>query len=185
MQVDRRRWSSGPGPARAMYGPQAAFITELFPTRIRYSGVSIAYQLTSIVAGSLAPIIALVAVQGTWLGEHRSGACLVGDQRAAAERGRSWRDPLLARLGAAECSAVGRNRPRELVVRRWIAEMRGCGCRSADHRGADARVRTRCDEAVAAGAVPSLRARVTRRRTRRATPSAPRRTPPGCSARHR
>ena len=43
----------------AMYGPLAAFITELFPTRIRYSGVSIAYQLTSIVAGSLAPIIAL------------------------------------------------------------------------------------------------------------------------------
>jgi metabolite-proton symporter len=43
----------------AMYGPQAAFITELFPTRIRYSGVSIAYQLTSIVAGSLAPMIAL------------------------------------------------------------------------------------------------------------------------------
>jgi MFS family permease len=42
-----------------MYGPQAAFITELFPTRIRYSGVSLAYQLTSIVAGSLAPIIAL------------------------------------------------------------------------------------------------------------------------------
>jgi metabolite-proton symporter len=51
----------------AMYGPQAAFITELFPTRIRYSGVSIAYQLTSIVAGSLAPIIAL------WLyGEYGS-----------------------------------------------------------------------------------------------------------------
>jgi metabolite-proton symporter len=43
----------------AMYGPQAAFITELFPTRIRYSGVSLAYQLTSIFAGSLAPIIAL------------------------------------------------------------------------------------------------------------------------------
>ena len=43
----------------AMYGPQAAFITELFPTRIRYSGVSLAYQLTSSVAGSLAPIIAL------------------------------------------------------------------------------------------------------------------------------
>jgi metabolite-proton symporter len=43
----------------AMYGPQAAFITELFPTRIRYSGVSLAYQLTSIIAGSLAPIVAL------------------------------------------------------------------------------------------------------------------------------
>jgi MFS family permease len=43
----------------AMYGPQAAFISELFPTRFRYSGVSIAYQLTSVFAGSLAPIIAL------------------------------------------------------------------------------------------------------------------------------
>lgn len=47
----------------AMYGPQAAFITELFPTRIRYSGVSLAYQLTAIVAGSLAPIIALALYQ--------------------------------------------------------------------------------------------------------------------------
>ena len=43
----------------SMYAPQAAFITEQFPTRIRYSGVSIAYQLTAIFAGSLAPIIAL------------------------------------------------------------------------------------------------------------------------------
>jgi len=43
----------------AMYGPQAAFIVELFPTRYRYSGASIAYQLTSIVAGSLAPLIAV------------------------------------------------------------------------------------------------------------------------------
>src|SRR5689334_657575 len=46
-------------PHGAMYGPQAAMIAELFPTRIRYSGVSIAYQLTAIFAGSLAPIIAL------------------------------------------------------------------------------------------------------------------------------
>jgi metabolite-proton symporter len=43
----------------SMYAPQAAFITEQFPTRIRYSGISIAYQLTAIFAGSLAPIIAL------------------------------------------------------------------------------------------------------------------------------
>jgi metabolite-proton symporter len=53
----------------AMYGPQAAFITELFPTRIRYSGASIAYQLTSIAAGSLAPIIALWLYRqsGSWV----------------------------------------------------------------------------------------------------------------------
>jgi MFS family permease len=43
----------------AMYGPQAAMIAELFPTRIRYSGASIAYQLTAIFGGSLAPIVAL------------------------------------------------------------------------------------------------------------------------------
>jgi MFS family permease len=29
----------------AMYGPQAAFISELFPTRVRYSGASVGYQL--------------------------------------------------------------------------------------------------------------------------------------------
>jgi MFS family permease len=47
----------------AMYGPQAAFISELFPTRYRFSGTSIAYQLTSIFAGSLAPIIAVALYQ--------------------------------------------------------------------------------------------------------------------------
>ena len=49
----------------AMYGPQAAFISELFPTRYRYSGVSIAYQVTSIFAGSLAPVIAVALLQRT------------------------------------------------------------------------------------------------------------------------
>ncbi|MHA6805732.1 MFS transporter [Salinifilum ghardaiensis] len=42
----------------AMYGPQAAFFSELFGTRVRYSGASIGYQLASIAAGSLAPVIA-------------------------------------------------------------------------------------------------------------------------------
>jgi metabolite-proton symporter len=49
----------------AMYGPQAAFIAELFPTRFRYSGASFAYQFTSIFAGSLAPIIALALFRQT------------------------------------------------------------------------------------------------------------------------
>lgn len=42
----------------AMYGPQAAFFSELFGTRVRYSGASIGYQLASILAGGLAPLIA-------------------------------------------------------------------------------------------------------------------------------
>ena len=45
----------------AMYGPQAAFLSELFGTKVRYSGVSVGYQLASIVAGGLAPIIAVGA----------------------------------------------------------------------------------------------------------------------------
>ncbi|HVM98677.1 MAG TPA: MFS transporter [Caulobacteraceae bacterium] len=49
----------------SMYGPQAAFISELFPTRYRYSGASIAYQVTSIFAGSLAPVIAVALLQQT------------------------------------------------------------------------------------------------------------------------
>jgi MFS family permease len=42
----------------AMYGPQAAFFSELFGTKVRYSGASIGYQLASIGAGSVAPLIA-------------------------------------------------------------------------------------------------------------------------------
>lgn len=41
------------------YGPQAAFIAERFPGRLRYSGASLGYQLASITAGGPAPIIAL------------------------------------------------------------------------------------------------------------------------------
>jgi MFS family permease len=42
-----------------MYAVQPSAMAEMFPTRMRYSGVSLGYQVTSIVAGSLAPIIAV------------------------------------------------------------------------------------------------------------------------------
>jgi len=42
-----------------MYSPQAAFFSELFGTSVRYSGASIGYQLASVLAGALAPIIAI------------------------------------------------------------------------------------------------------------------------------
>ena len=41
-----------------MYGPQAAFLAELFPTKVRYSGASLGYQLGAILGGALAPLIA-------------------------------------------------------------------------------------------------------------------------------
>jgi MFS transporter, MHS family, shikimate and dehydroshikimate transport protein len=42
----------------AMYGPQASFFSELFGTKVRYSGVSLGYNLASIFAGALSPLIA-------------------------------------------------------------------------------------------------------------------------------
>ena len=41
-----------------MYGPQAAFFTELFSTEVRYSGASLGYQVGAILGGAFAPTIA-------------------------------------------------------------------------------------------------------------------------------
>src|SRR5205814_7251772 len=41
-----------------MYGPMAACLSELFGTHVRYSGVSLVYQLASVFSGGLAPFIA-------------------------------------------------------------------------------------------------------------------------------
>jgi metabolite-proton symporter len=49
----------------AMYGPQAAFFSELFGTKARYTGVSMGAQLASVVAGAPAPLIA-VALLGSF-----------------------------------------------------------------------------------------------------------------------
>ena len=43
-----------------MYGPQAAFFTELFSTEVRYSGATLGYQLGAIVGGAFAPTIAAI-----------------------------------------------------------------------------------------------------------------------------
>jgi metabolite-proton symporter len=41
----------------AMFGPQAAFMVEQFPTKVRYAGSSLAYTLAGIVGGGFAPLI--------------------------------------------------------------------------------------------------------------------------------
>ena len=89
-----------------MYAGQPALMAEMFPTRMRYSGVSLGYQVTSIVAGALAPIIAVAL-----LGQYKSsvpvaiyllGACVVtlvavfflrGNPRHLAPRRRRRRRP--------------------------------------------------------------------------------------------
>jgi MHS family shikimate/dehydroshikimate transporter-like MFS transporter len=54
----------------ALFATQPAFFSELFGTKVRYSGISIGYQFSAMIAGGLAPFVAtgLVALAGgaTW-----------------------------------------------------------------------------------------------------------------------
>jgi MFS family permease len=64
-----------------MYGPQAAFIAEQFPTRVRYAGASLAYTFAGIVGGGIAPL-AFATLQKTYqttrvVAAYAAGALLV------------------------------------------------------------------------------------------------------------
>ncbi|MGO1165695.1 MAG: MFS transporter [Janibacter sp.] len=50
-----------------MYGPVAAFFTELFPPNVRYTGISFVYQVSGIFASGLTPLIL------TWLVSRADG----------------------------------------------------------------------------------------------------------------
>ncbi|MET9030943.1 MFS transporter [Nocardia sp. NPDC004168] len=52
-----------------MYATEPALMAEMFPTRVRYTGVSLGYQVTSIFAGSMAPIIGTLLLSrfGSWV----------------------------------------------------------------------------------------------------------------------
>jgi len=55
-------------PHDLMYGPQAALIAECFTPRLRYSGCSIGYQLSSVISGGPAPLIATALLAATGSG---------------------------------------------------------------------------------------------------------------------
>ena len=55
-------------PHDMMYGPQAALIAECFTPRLRYSGSSLGYHLSSVVAGGPAPLIATALLAATGSG---------------------------------------------------------------------------------------------------------------------
>ena len=59
------------------YGPQAAFIAESFPGRVRYSGSALGYQLASLTAGGPAPM-------ERWAIPKRLNHCSSGKRRVAA-----------------------------------------------------------------------------------------------------
>jgi MHS family shikimate/dehydroshikimate transporter-like MFS transporter len=49
----------------AMFSPQAAYFAELFDTRVRYSGIAIAREVSAPFAGGIAPFIATALLQRT------------------------------------------------------------------------------------------------------------------------
>jgi MFS family permease len=86
----------------AMNGPQGAFITELFPTRVRYSGASLCYQLPAIIGGSLAPIIAISLLRATGstlaISAYVAAACAIS--LAAALIAKETRGKTMAEIDA-------------------------------------------------------------------------------------
>ncbi len=64
----------------AAYAPMGAFLPELFPTRVRYTGSGFAYNLGGILGGSFAPFFSQkLALAGglSWVGGYISAAALV------------------------------------------------------------------------------------------------------------
>jgi hypothetical protein len=61
-----------------IYGPLSAFLTGLFPARVRYSGASIAFNIAGVLGGGLTPVIAVS------LSAQRGGLALVGYYLGAA-----------------------------------------------------------------------------------------------------
>ena len=64
-----------------MYGPQAAFVSEQFSPRLRYTGCSLAYTLAGVIGGALAPLLftSLFASFGSWLAPacYLAGTCVL------------------------------------------------------------------------------------------------------------
>src|SRR3954454_9624061 len=61
-----------------MYGPQGAYFSELFSTRVRYTGASVGYQLASVFAGGFAPLIAVALLAAGGGDPYLVAAYMVG-----------------------------------------------------------------------------------------------------------
>jgi MFS transporter, MHS family, shikimate and dehydroshikimate transport protein len=82
-----------------MYGPLAAFTSEMFATASRYTGASLGYQLSTTLGGGFAPLIAASLVAGASAGHgllrvalFAAGACLLSAIVVAAATETSKRD---------------------------------------------------------------------------------------------
>jgi MFS family permease len=75
-----------------VYGPLGAFLPSLFPARVRYTGVSMAFNVGGILGGGMAPIAAQwLADRGglEWVGLYLAAAALISFLSLAALRPRA------------------------------------------------------------------------------------------------
>jgi len=84
----------------SMYGSEAASFCELFETRVRYTGVSLVYQIDAIIVLTPIPILAALLVGGNgnrqcWLATYVLLAC-VGSALSPATMRRTSLVPALA-----------------------------------------------------------------------------------------
>jgi hypothetical protein len=62
-----------------VYGPIAAFLVELFPTKIRYTSMSVPYHLGNGWFGGFLPLIATAVTTSAWAHRHfGAGAIYTG-----------------------------------------------------------------------------------------------------------
>jgi MFS family permease len=61
-----------------VYGPIAAFLVEMFPTKIRYTSMSLPYHIGNGIFGGLVPFLATLIVEFTKTAENPSGNPLAG-----------------------------------------------------------------------------------------------------------
>ena len=62
------------------FAPMGALLPELFPTRVRYTGASTAYNVGGILGASLAPSLAQILLQHgglPWVGDYITVAALI------------------------------------------------------------------------------------------------------------
>lgn len=68
-------------PLGLTYGPQAALYAEMFPAKVRYSGVAVGYALGAVLGGAFAPMIAQAIMNATgaaWpIGAYIVALCLI------------------------------------------------------------------------------------------------------------
>jgi metabolite-proton symporter len=70
----------GMGLMGLTYGPLGTFLSELFPTEVRYSGASLTFNLAGILGASFAPLIAIWLAKNYgigFVGYYLSGAALI------------------------------------------------------------------------------------------------------------